>query len=304
MKILIELPTWMGDTVMVTPAIENLIKYYNDSEITLIGSNISIEVFINHPKVVKTLVLDKKYTSLYKASKSLGKFDFFFTFRSSLRSKILQLLISSNRKYIYNKKTINNRHQVEQYNDFVNECLNANFPAGKLVIHSNRQSLINNSKPIVGINPGASYGIAKRWNTNEFAELSNQYDITIFGGPDEADIAGDIETLLIGKGITNYKNLVGDITIQELISRISDLDLFITGDSGPMHVAASFQIPTVAIFSPTKVEETSQWMNAKNIIVKKDLDCQPCMKRICPLKHNNCMKLIKAKDVLNAVNSL
>jgi heptosyltransferase-2 len=65
-----------------------------------------------------------------------------------------------------------------------------------------------------------------------------------------------------------------------------------------MHLAAAFQIPTVAIFGPTNDKETSQWMNEKSIIVKKNLECQPCMKRTCPLKHHNCMKLIKASDVL------
>jgi heptosyltransferase-2 len=60
----------------------------------------------------------------------------------------------------------------------------------------------------------------------------------------------------------------------------------------------------VAIFGPTKDDETSQWMNDKSIIVKKNLDCQPCMSRTCPLGHHNCMKLITASDVLNAVNGL
>ena len=85
---------------------------------------------------------------------------------------------------------------------------------------------------------------------------------------------------------------------------ISSLDLFITGDSGPMHLAASFRVPTVSIFGPTRDRETSQWKNDKSVIVKKKLDCQPCMKRICPLKHHKCMNLIKAVDVLNAIDSL
>ena len=71
-----------------------------------------------------------------------------------------------------------------------------------------------------------------------------------------------------------------------------------------MHIAASFQVPTVAIFGPTRDNETSQWMNKKSIIVKKHLDCQPCMKRTCPLLHHNCMKMIKAGDILNAIESL
>ena len=104
-------------------------------------------------------------------------------------------------------------------------------------------------------------------------------------------------------GVTNYTNLVGSTTIQELIIRISSLDLFITGDSGSMHIAASFQVPTVAIFGPTKDKETSQWMVDKSIIVKKNLECQPCMKRTCPLKHHDCMNLIKAEEVLTAIKS-
>jgi heptosyltransferase-2 len=160
----------------------------------------------------------------------------------------------------------------------------------------------------LGINPGASYGSAKRWYPTEFAEvareLSGEYDIIIFGGPGETDIASDIGRALIDSGVKNYKDLAGNTTITELIDQISNLDLFITGDSGPMHVAAAFQVPTVAIFGPTKDKETSQWMNKKSIIVKKNLDCQPCMKRTCPLQHHNCMNLIKAVDVLEAVGRI
>ncbi|SMN17340.1 ADP-heptose--lipooligosaccharide heptosyltransferase II [uncultured Candidatus Thioglobus sp.] len=136
------------------------------------------------------------------------------------------------------------------------------------------------------------------------SELSSQFDIVIFGGPDEVDIASDIEKGLIDNSINNYQNLAGKTSIPELIDLLSNLDLFITGDSGPMHVAAAFQVPTVAIFGPTKDEETSQWMNEKSEIVKQSLECQPCMKRTCPLKHHNCMKLIKATDVLDAVKRL
>ena len=88
------------------------------------------------------------------------------------------------------------------------------------------------------------------------------------------------------------------------MSQILALDLFITGDSGPMHLSGAYNIPTVSIFGPTNHHETSQWMNNKSIIVKKNLECQPCMKRTCPLKHHNCMKLIESSEVLEAVNRL
>lgn len=309
MRILIELPTWLGDCVMATPAIENIANFYNDVEITFIGSFVSIEAMKYHPKVVKTVVLDKKYGVLYKTAKGLGKFDAFFSFRSSIRSKFLKFSISAKNKYQFDKNKYINCHQVKKYNDFVNDSLKSNFTAGKLVLHNNHSKLNikHSSLPSLGINPGASYGSAKRWYPQEFAkvaeELSSQYDIVIFGGPGEKDIAMDIEQSLIEKGVDNYQNLAGSTTIPELIDHISKLDLFITGDSGPMHVAAAFQVPTVAIFGPTKDNETSQWMNEKSIIVKKNLDCQPCMKRTCPLQHHDCMNLIKAVDVLSAVKT-
>ena len=306
MKILIELPTWLGDCVMATPAIENIVNFDNDVQITFIGSFVAVEALKNHPKVFKTVVLDKKYGVLYKTARNLGEFDYFFSFRSSFRTKFLKFLISADNKYQFDKNKYQNCHQVEKYNNFINDSLNINFPAGKLLLST--ISPQSSTQKTVGINPGASYGSAKRWYPEEFAkvasELSSQYDIMIFGGPGEVDIAMDIEKSLLNKGVKNYQNLAGKTTISELMSRISNLDLFITGDSGPMHVAAAFQVPTVAIFGPTKDGETSQWMNEKSLIVKKDLDCQPCMKRTCPLQHHNCMNLIKAVDVLKSVNSI
>jgi heptosyltransferase-2 len=306
MKVLIELPTWLGDAVMSTPAIENIVNFYNDLEITFIGSFAPIEALKKHPKVVKTLVLDKKYISLYGVSRNLGNFDVFFSFRGSVRSKFLKFLISAKKKYQFDKNKYQNRHQVEKYNDFVNDSLSIDSTARKLQIYGH--NIAKSKKKILGINPGASYGSAKRWYPQEFAkvasELSSEYDIVIFGGPDEANIASDIEQALIDSCVTNYKNLAGKTTIVELINKIAILDLFITGDSGPMHIASAFQVPTIAIFGPTKDKETSQWMNSNSIIVKKNLDCQPCMKRICPLKHHKCMKLVKATDVLKAVDSI
>jgi len=308
MKILIELPTWLGDTVMTTPAIENLTHYFKDVEITLIGSLASVQVLKNHPNVDKLLIVNKGYLYIYKFVKNLGKFEYFFSFRSSYRSKVIKLLVNSNHKYQFSKSKYQEKHQVEKYNNFINDCISQNFPAKKLIVYQDKQLLINNKRKVLGINPGATYGSSKRWYPKEFAqvavELSLDYDIIIFGGRDEINLALDIEKLLIKKGIKNYKNLAGKTSIEDLISRISSLDLFITADSGPMHLAASFEIPTVAIFGPTNTNETSQWKLEKSIVVKKQLECQPCMKRTCPLKHHNCMKLIKASDVLNAVESI
>ncbi|MDG1848622.1 MAG: lipopolysaccharide heptosyltransferase II, partial [Candidatus Marinimicrobia bacterium] len=305
MRILIELPTWLGDSVMLTPAIENIVRHYKKPEITIIGSNVSVQALKSHPNIINTEVINKDYKSLYKIARFFGYFDAFFSFRSSLRSSIFKLFLSSKYKYQFNKNQYQNCHQVEKYNHFVNNCLNTNYSADKLTIYSTKKASLCTSLPTIGINPGASYGEAKRWYPREFADvahaLSNKYDIIIFGGSKEKDIARDIERYLINYGVNNYQNLAGKTSITDLINQISNLDLFITGDSGPMHIAAAFQVPTITIFGPTNDKETSQWMNQNSIILKKSLECQPCMKRNCPLKHHNCMTLIKSIDVLKAI---
>jgi len=307
MKILVEIPTWLGDAVMATPALKNLENFFINSEITLIGSYVSIEALKQNPRVEKTYVLNKNYASLFKLVASLDEFDVFISFRSSFRSRILKFFVNSKQKYHFDKRKFINVHQVEKYNNFINESLSINYAPGGLSIFSCNENKVQNNK-ILGINPGAHYGSSKRWYPKEFADvasnLSKNYDIIIFGGPNEQNFADDIEKYLIKMGVQNFQNLSGKTSIKELISLIKDLDLFITGDSGPMHLAAALKIPTIAIFGPTNDKETSQWKNEKSLIVKKNLDCQPCMKRECPLIHHDCMRLIRASDILNAIETI
>ena len=303
-KVLIELPTWLGDTVMTTPAIENIINHFEDIEITLIGSLVSIEALKNHPKVLKIIFLEKNYKSLYKI-KTLDEFHYYFSFRESVRSKLLKVFVKARNKYQFNRNKYHNLHQVEKYSNFINESLNINSDAGNLNIYLS-SSKKKKSSNVLGINPGATYGSAKRWYPEKYAkiaiELSKKFDIIIFGGIEEQDFASEIEEILIRNNINNYQNLAGKTSIDELINNISIPDILITGDSGPMHIAASLKIPTVTIFGPTNDAETAQWMNPKSIIVKKNLDCQPCMKKTCPLKHHHCMKLIDTQEVIDKTN--
>lgn len=306
-KIFIEIPTWLGDAIMTSPAIENIIKTYPEAKITLLGSFVSTQAFKNFKNIEKVIIDDSKksgnrYINLIKIAKSVGKVDLAISFRRSIASKFMMLFINSKKKFNYKRLIKKEIHQILRYNDFVNKVLNLDNKAGDLKLYFKPFSY---SKPTLGINPGATYGSAKRWYPEEFAKvaiaLSKKYDIVIFGGPTETDIAKDIENELIKNGITNYQNLAGKTTIPELIEHIAGLELFITNDSGPMHVAAAYKVKTVAIFGPTKFTETNQWNNPNEIIVTKNLECAPCMKRKCPLGHHNCMKLIKAEDVLKKI---
>lgn len=310
MKILIELPTWLGDCVMITAAIENVIQQYPDVKITIFGTFVSTAIFKNHPNV-ENIVIDesKKAKSrilwLYQKAKVLGRFDVAISFRQTFISKLFIFFVQAKSKANYQRYRDEEFHQVERYNHFTNEVFNLSTVPNDLKIHYDAFAY---DGPTLGINPGASYGSAKRWYPEKFAEvairLSDRYNIVIFGGPAEVDMANDIEKELQKANVNNYQNIAGKTSIRELCQKIGGLDMFITGDSGPMHVAAAYKTPTVAIFGPTKDKETNQWKNPKGMIVKREMDCAPCMKRTCPLKHHECMKLIEAEDVLEAVNKL
>ncbi len=303
-KIFIEIPTWLGDAIMTTPAIENIIKEYPNAKIIMLGSYVSTQALGEIPNVEKIVVDNSKkdgnrYINLIKLAKSVEKVDLAISFRKSFSSKFMMFFINAKKRFSYKRLIKKEIHQVIRYNDFVNHILKLDNKAGDLKLYF---SAFKYEKPTLGINPGATYGSAKRWYPNEFAKvaikMSKSYDIVIFGGPGEIDISNDIEKELLTNGIKNYQNFAGKTTISELIEKIAGVDLFITNDSGPMHVAAAFKVPTITIFGPTKFTETNQWNNPNGKIVTKNLECAPCMKRTCPLKHHECMKLITANDIL------
>jgi heptosyltransferase-2 len=309
MKILIELPTWLGDATMATPAIENIVATYPHAKLTLFGSWVATQLFSEHPNVEKIVADESKqgkfrFFKLYQYAKELGSFELALSFRRNFTTKFWLFFVDAKRKSHYRRYTTNPLHQVVRYNDFINRVLAINTAPSTLKIHT-QTSHTPKTKPLLGINAGASYGSAKRWYPQEFAAcaiaLSQRYDIVLLGSLSEKEIVGDIERILIQEGITNFHNLVGKTTIRELINKVASLDLLITNDSGPMHLAAAFGVPTVTIFGPTRYDETSQWMNEISIIVTQNLPCSPCMKRTCPLKHHECMKLIGADRVLSRI---
>ncbi len=295
---------------MTTPAIENLIDTYKDAELTIFGSFVSTELFKPHPNVKKIILDDTKSKkiralAIYKVAKEEGEFDLAISFRSHFYSKVLLWLLRAKRKFIFNKSAFKNSHQVQKYNNFINKITNQNLPPKDLKLYFEP---FKYKRPTLGLNPGATYGDAKRWYPEEFAKvataLSDRFDILVFGGPNEVGVANEIETLIRAKKIKNIQNLAGKTSIAQLCSKIAGVSLFITNDSGPMHIASAYKIPTVAIFGPTKFKETSPWQNPNSIIVRKELECSPCMKRSCPIKTHECMRSITADEVLKEIDKL
>jgi heptosyltransferase-2 len=320
-KLLVILPNWLGDALMATPAIEALCRCYHDAELTLVGSHVSIEALKHHPRCVRYYVDETKKASsrlaaTYRFAKTIGRHDAGITFRNQLHSSLLLFLtgtpVTAARKSWHSalllKKTPSlptATHLVKQYMMLAEALSGMALDAGPLRLHIPKKPF---ERKALGINPGATYGSAKRWYPEKFAEVAaafaKEYDIIIFGGPNETEMAEAIADELQRRGIENYTNRAGKTTVEGLCAAIGGLSLFITNDSGPMHVAAAYQVPTVAIFGPTRHQETSQWQNRYSALVRHELECSPCMKRECPLKHHDCMKKIEAEEVISAAKGL
>ncbi|MFC2167297.1 lipopolysaccharide heptosyltransferase II, partial [Acidobacteriota bacterium] len=161
---------------------------------------------------------------------------------------------------------------------------------------------INFQKPIVVLNPGAFYGSAKRWPSSRFAELAtmlqekNLANILIVGSADELVLAQEIASQMKRPPLI----LSGKTTVSQLAGVLFHADLFVSNDSGPMHLANSIKVPVVAIFGPTEPRRTGPYQQPSGVVKKDtDTDCWPCRYRECPTDHR-CMESISAVDVYRA----
>ena len=97
-------------------------------------------------------------------------------------------------------------------------------------------------------------------------------------------------------------DLSGKTTVEELMGILDTFSIFVTNDSGPMHVASALGTPTVAVFGPTDERETGP-MGRASKIVRKDVDCSPCLFKECPTDHR-CMHAVDVDDVVRVASRL
>ena len=153
---------------------------------------------------------------------------------------------------------------------------------------------------LIGINPGAAYGQAKRWYPERFAKVADSLlaefggKAIIFGGRREIDAEMDV-----AKSMSHLPILTaGRTTIPELMALVRACSVFITNDTGPMHIASALSVPVVAIFGPTNPKTTFPMAPRKRLrIIRHEVSCSPCLLRSCPEDHR-CMTLIKPDEVI------
>ena len=149
---------------------------------------------------------------------------------------------------------------------------------------------------ITGISPGAAYGSAKRWIPDRFAEAAVhlQQPAAIFGSDDESALCEEVAEEIRRSGLPAH-NFAGQTTLREYIDLAAACSIYLTNDSGGMHIASALGVPTVAVFGATDDVATGP-TGPLAIVVRQPVECSPCLLRECPIDHR-CMTGVSATRV-------
>jgi heptosyltransferase-2 len=152
----------------------------------------------------------------------------------------------------------------------------------------------------VGVSPGAAYGNAKRWLPERFAEsaravaLASGATVLVFGSAAERDLCEAVAAGVRAGGV-DARNLAGGTTLGEFIELAAACRMYLTNDSGAMHVASALGVPTVAIFGATD-DVTTGPTGPPARVVREHAECSPCLLRNCPIDHR-CMTRVTPERV-------
>lgn len=150
---------------------------------------------------------------------------------------------------------------------------------------------------MVGVSPGAAYGTAKQWLPDRFASAASRVAndlgarIAIFGSQSERELCESVAKACTAPA----RNFAGQTSLAEFIDMAAGCRVYLTNDSGAMHIASALGVPTVTVFGATDDVGTGPTGPLARI-VREPVECSPCLKRECPIDHR-CMTRVEADRV-------
>jgi heptosyltransferase II len=337
-NVLVVQTSFLGDTVLTLPLLAEIKRRYPAGKLTLLCAPVGRDLLRSHPGIDEVIGDDKRHedagiVGLWRKAKVLEqkKFTLAISPHKSLRSALLLFLAripyrvgfrQSKAAFLFHALANRNplRHDVERNLSILEalgiptqECLQSiDFPLFPDSKEKDRQLLdaagIDLKRTVIGLNAGSVWA-TKRWSPDLFAALIRRLkqdvncEIVLFGGPEDVDTVTKIQALC-GAEVVNW---CGKTALQDLPAAVSACDLFITNDSGPMHIAVACKVPVVAIFCATTPSLGFYPYSSKAVVVEKELSCRPCSShgsRRCPLGTEDCIKLIRPEHVLQAAKQV
>lgn len=332
-NIIIRMPNWIGDAVMATPVIEEVRRFFPEAEITLMCQGIIGDLFLEDPradslfrfKKISGWIHQKERKRIIDPLKK-GAFDLGILLTNSLSSAWWfyrggvkeRLGFSTHMRSFLLKpsvrlpKNVENQHLVKTYKELLiplgitpTDSTPTLFlsPEEELKAENILQKFSTPGSKWIGINPGAAFGSAKCWLPDRFRALIEKilaetpHRVVCFGDQAGAPLVKEI-TEGLGERVLN---MAGRTTIRELMALIKAVDVFLTNDSGPMHIAAALKVPLLALFGSTSDVKTGPYMWGE--VIHKHTFCSPCYKRVCPIDFQ-CMKKIEVDEVYTKLMKL
>jgi len=338
-RILVRTPNWVGDAVMTLPALAALGELYGKEKISVLAKKAVIPIYEHHPVVSGIIEYSEDHQGLrgrFRLSKKLraGNFQLAVLFQNAFDAAFISFISRIPARVGYGRdmrsgllteavpftEEVKKLHHIEYYLNIIKAlggpAMESTRPLPKLYAGVEEIQRAQNflrekglaHKPLIGAAPGASYGPAKMWPAERFAEtllrLTEELNAVplIFGGPGDAGAAKRVFAG-INKKIPLALNLAGETGLSECIALLRGLNLFITNDSGAMHMASALGVPTLAIFGSTDPALTGPTGPNTGFIIKKT-PCNPCFERVCRYGHMECMRAITVDEVCGAALKL
>lgn len=337
MKILVRGANWIGDAVMTIPALRSLRGLYPQANITLYTKPWALGVFQDFDQIDRILTIENEGSGLRDTIResrrvAQGKYDLALLFTNSFRSAAVVRLAGVKHRVGYSREGRgilltdpikppswqNERHQVFYYLKLIEELAKRTDAAVSLnAIPSDRQLAVSESrrakarktlvdagldpaKPTIGFGVGSTNSTAKRWGEENFAQLadlivSSGANIVLLGAREEIEISAQVAALATADII----DLTGKTDLAAASALLAEIDLFVSNDMGLAHLAAAVGTKTLVIFGPTN-EVTTRPFASNTFVIREDVECSPCMLRVCPIDHR-CMTRISPETVYDKV---
>jgi heptosyltransferase-2 len=334
-RIVVRSTNWVGDAVMTVPALREIRRLFPEAHITLATRSWARGLFAEADFLDDLQVHDGSgLRSVVQQVREWRKrsFDLAVLLPNSLETALVASLARVPLRIGYatdGRQALlthpldlpewrNSKHEVFYYLKIVAELERLikheqtfldTEPDGSLEVSEARRSAardflrargveVGNGRALVALCPGSINSRAKRWPTERYAALGDRLidefdaEIVLIGSAAEAEVSGLVSQQMRNKPVM----LAGQTDLAELVAILSQVDLLVTNDTGPAHIASALGRPTLVIFGPTN-PLTTRPFSPFGEIVRQPPDCAPCMLRDCPIDHR-CMTAITPDEVL------
>jgi heptosyltransferase II len=339
-RVVVRGANWVGDAVMTVPALRALRRLLPRARITLATRQWAEGIFADADFIDDLLLLDEgggirsflRQTSAWRAR----RFDLALLFPNAFEPALVAAAArvpvrlgyaTQGRARLLTHPLAppdwrSTRHEVFYYLFLVaalehalagTQAVSTREPQFTLSVSPARQQParellrargVSFTRPLVALCPGSTNSRAKRWPVESYAALADRLiaetgaEVLLIGARAELDVSEQVRTLMQHKPIV----LTGATSLAETVAILSLVDLLVTNDTGPAHVAAALLRPTLVIFGPTNPLTTRPFAPVAEII-REPPDCAPCMLRDCPIDHR-CMTAITPTQVFERAGAL